>query len=655
MNAFNTSRRRLALAAGTVGIFIAALPAERGGADSLLPDGRTLAEWVLVAEDLLDSGENARALVEAKMRGRELGDVPAVDEVRERALSNLLEEVRRVVDGPEAPSREAARRALRRLGRVEAVAGASPELSYLKARSNWLLGDYRAEVAELDSWLEATPSSHPDRRCAETARSRAEAAIEQGERFSAEIGHSPSPLVEGYGDVWTDLHHAAALDLHHVVAVLLAGPTTCRMSMKVVRSGYVGVRSAADRVTEVARRILDARKAARTHADDDAYAWSLPLTIAVMADAHGAASQLLEHGAPVNPEETKRGWRNRNTPLYWAVVGNRLGLAGLLVERGADIYGARSGHPPPLLVAVQENHLALATLFLNREIDIDYRKLSFSQQRVLQQSLIAAAEGNHIELAELLLDRGVDVNDDGPLDDMPRPLFVAVKGSHVDLAALFLDRGAEVNFQVGRSFAREGRPLLSFAVQPNMAEMVRLLVDRGAEFGAAELLGAIRARAWDIAEFLIGRGVDVDGQARGRVDTWSSVPERAPVLHILIANDDLEGSRFLLDRNADVNVRGWLESTALHVAVDWKNVNAAGLLIDHGADIDAIDTHGSCPLHVAARLEMTELARFLVERGADTKLRDREGRTPADIALANGNAKLALEIGAEPLLAEIRG
>ena len=653
MTAFNTSSRRLALAACAVGIFVAALPAGRGAADTILSDGRTLSERMLVIGELLDSGENAEALVEAKLLGRELGSVPAVLEIQERAVFNLLEEVRSAIAGAEAPSRKAARRALQRLQRIEAVVGTRPELSFLKARANWLLGDYRAEVTELDSWLEVAVSSHPDRHCVETARMRAKAAIEQGERFSREIGHSPSPIAEGKRG-WSDLHYAAALDLHEVIAVLLAGPTTCNKSKKAARIGYVSVRSETYGVTEIAKRILTARKALPVHADEDLR--SFPLAIAAMANAPGAASTLLGHGAPVNPEETRYGWENRNSPLYWVVLGNRLGFARLLVERGADIYGENSAHPPPLLVAVQKAHFELAAQFLNREIDIDYQQRRFAQRTVLQQSLIAAAEGDHVELAELLLDCGVDVNHGGSKyfsDDKPRPLFVAVERNHVDLAALFLDRGAEVNF-VEHSHVSEGRSLLSSAVQPDKTEMAKLLVDRGAEFGPEDLLRAIRARGWEIAEFLIGRGVDVNGAAMGRVKTWSGL-DRAPVLHILIAANDLEGARFLLDRNADVNVRDWLKRTALHVAAAWENLDAARLLIDHGADIDAIDTHGSAPLHSAVVHEAAELARLFVERGADTNVRDGRGRTPAEIARSEGNEVLAIEVGASAVLVKDRG
>ena len=59
----------------------------------LLPDGRTLAEWLLEADALLNTGQYARALVESRMRTRELGNVPAVLEVQEQALSNLRAEV----------------------------------------------------------------------------------------------------------------------------------------------------------------------------------------------------------------------------------------------------------------------------------------------------------------------------------------------------------------------------------------------------------------------------------------------------------------------------------------------------------------------------------------------------------------------------------
>lgn len=591
----------------------------------MLPDGRTLAEWSLEAYALLESGQHTRALVESRMRSREVGNLPPVLEIQEQALSILRADIATQIDGRHGPDISTAVRALRRIEFIEAVAGERRWLLQAKARVNWMIGDYPAEVMALDRWLEAVPKSHPQRKCMESARSLAEAAIPQSARFVEEVGHLPSPLRD-YS--WTDLHYASALDLDDVVAAILVDPTRCgaeTRDMGYVRvSGQTKWKSSFDwrwwhskelipEIPEDVEQFLDThggtpcsnttscKKLLRflnsrpgAFSDSDAIVSAQALTIAVLANARKATVKLLDLGATANPRNDM-SWRhetNRNTPLHWGVVMNLPDMVKLLVEHDADVDGSGSMHPPPLLTAIA---------------------------------------GAKLPVARLLLEAGADA--DVTDDECRFPLGVAASENDLEMAKLLVDQfGADVNGPAGGYCAT---PLRTAAAR-NHHQMARFLVDRGAPFDDGRvLLVAMKTRAFDVAEFLVGRGANVDAKVNGE-----------PILHTLVKENDTEGARFVLDRHAEVNLTTMdsFAPTPLIVAVVENHVDMTELLIDRGANINATNGLGYTPLHLAARRGNLEMVKLLVKNGADSSIQDDDGHTPSDLALEAGHTRLALDI-----------
>ena len=603
--------------------------------ETMLPDGRTLAEWLLEADVLLDAGHHTRALVESSLRSREVGNIPSVLEVQEQALSSLRAEIATQIGPSYGLNIPKAIRALRRIKRIEAVAGQRPWLLQAKARANWMIGDYPAEVAALDLWLEAVPKSHPDRKCVESARSLAEAAIPQSTHFFDEVGHLPSPL---RGSSWNDVHYASALDLEHVIAALLIDPTTCNAEShdrfvhlseqtEWVTSDSWEARLLRKRIAEIpddVKRFLDThggtpcsttascKKILRFlnrrpggFSNSGATASAQALTIAVLANARNAAVKLLDLGAAVNPPSNISWYNetNRNTSLYWAVVMNLPDMVKLLIEYGADVDGRESMHPPPLHSAVEANLPDIAWLLMEAGADADLTDYK------CRSPLVVAALENHLEIAKLLVD-------------------------HYD---------ADVN---GPAIAGCTTPLLAAAVR-NHYQMARFFVDRGASFDdGRHLLAAVEAHAFDVAEFLIGRGANVEAKHKGE-----------PLLHVLAKRNDIEGVQFFLNRHADVNSRTMdsFARTPLMVAVIEGHIDLAELLIRRGAEVNTTDEFGYTPLHLAARRGNSSLVELLVKNGADSSIQDDDGQTPAALALEAGHTSLALVIQPRPFFGDLEG
>ncbi len=86
-----------------------------------------------------------------------------------------------------------------------------------------------------------------------------------------------------------------------------------------------------------------------------------------------------------------------------------------------------------------------------------------------------------------------------------------------------------------------------------------------------------------------------------------------------------EIASFLLDKGADVNVRGALRFTPLHFAhfVSEKDFGLVQRLIDKGADVNARGDNGITPLHYAALMGNIKVARLLVDNRAMVNPYDR--------------------------------
>lgn len=107
-------------------------------------------------------------------------------------------------------------------------------------------------------------------------------------------------------------------------------------------------------------------------------------------------------------------------------------------------------------------------------------------------------------------------------------------------------------------------------------------------------------------------------------------------LHRAARNGQLLVVRFLLENNADVNVRDSQGSTPLGVAVNSGNKSMVELLLEHGADVGAQDSQQRTPLHVAAQRGFNAITEVLLAHGADVNTRGGLDVTPLQVAAESG-------------------
>ncbi len=232
------------------------------------------------------------------------------------------------------------------------------------------------------------------------------------------------------------------------------------------------------------------------------------------------------------------------------------------------------------------------------------------------------------------------------------PLAHAVGAGRAEAAELLLDRGAEVR--------PHSRGLLDRAARIRRADLVRLLIDHGADpaevipgpwvvDGAiARLLAASAANMGDSRWVRLSCSADIRSRgggpalARAFLDFGADVnaPQadgRCP-LHAAAKAGFLETMALFLDRGARVDARDRQGETPLHHTLKGGRgadvIAAMQLLLEAGADIDAAGDAGATVLHRAAARRDADAVAFLLLEGADPGRRDRRGRTPLDALLS---------------------
>jgi hypothetical protein len=104
-------------------------------------------------------------------------------------------------------------------------------------------------------------------------------------------------------------------------------------------------------------------------------------------------------------------------------------------------------------------------------------------------------------------------------------------------------------------------------------------------------------------------------------------------LHQATRSDSESMVRLLLDRGADLNIRGDFGCAPIHLAVERKSEFMVCLLSDEGANVNIPDENGRTPLHYAVRSRAGgRMAKLLMDYNADPLKGDNDGVTPLHYA-----------------------
>ena len=196
-------------------------------------------------------------------------------------------------------------------------------------------------------------------------------------------------------------------------------------------------------------------------------------------------------------------------------------------------------------------------------------------------------------MVRLLLAKGADPN---VMGSWGTPLHYACCYDNLGATEALLEAGADLNIRVD-SGNGDSMSVLETAAGNSSADVVRLLIERGADVSVAGPLGftplhhAASAKSADVANVLIEAGAGVDVRNA----------DNATPLHIAAEFVKLAMVRTFLDHGANVNGRCRSAQTPLHRAIwgAWKNpscrpeaASVVDLLLRLGADETLVDDHG---------------------------------------------------------------
>lgn len=246
---------------------------------------------------------------------------------------------------------------------------------------------------------------------------------------------------------------------------------------------------------------------------------------------------------------------------------------------------------------------------------------SVVQQMEMPDALLLKASRNgDTKLAAESLANGANPNAKTSMVEEPPSfpaLAFAVKTGNLELVKLLVEHGADIN-----AVALSGAPPLLFACMDGKMEMVNFLIGHGASLtnATASLCWAAWRGYSNIVVLLVDKGVPVD-QPAGELGT---------PFQMAIQGGFVDIARFLIKHGADVNKteRG---ATPLHTAVKYGSPTTVSFLLEAGANPNARDSYSSTPLMDASSGNHVEAAKLLLEHGADPQLTNSRGKTAMDL------------------------
>ena len=343
---------------------------------------------------------------------------------------------------------------------------------------------------------------------------------------------------------------------------------------------------------------------------------------ACVGDVATVARFLDEEPALVNQRGGHFDW----APLLYACYSrldlnghSTLGVAGLLIERGADpdshyMWGGQyrftaltgafgEGEMGPVNQPPHEHCVALAGLLLDAGADPNDGQALYNTMFTPGHDCLA-----------MLLDHGLNrdhrnnwrwarkdgVYTENPDRTLDYQLNWAVQKHHVERARLLIDRGADVT---GRT--PDGKTLVEAAVRAGHPDLARYLAEHGAETAeldaSARLIGACQAGDADTARQLVNDNP-------GLIER---IQQAEPDLVVDAAGTNrLEAVRLMAELGFDLGRMG--DVAPLHQAAFQGHRDMVELLLSKGASLGVRDNyHAATPLQWAVTAGSAEVVEYL--------------------------------------------
>lgn len=308
-----------------------------------------------------------------------------------------------------------------------------------------------------------------------------------------------------------------------------------------------------------------------------------------------------------------------------------------------------------------EGHVAILKL-ISKHVDFTVMPNYYKKQEL---HALFDPESSLNFLKSLVQQVGINVED----ERCKTPLHYAVEGRHLEMVRFLVEQGANVN--VGQL-----KPLHQ-AVERSHFEMTTFLVERGADiteknlFGHTILYTSVKNSHTAIATYLLERVLKthslnekyilytaaylgqlnvLEDLLRKGAEVNDRVEEGEPLLFGAVRGRQLKTIEYLVQKGADINGKDYSNNTALHIISEIPSLfSTAKLLVDLGIDLDSTNVYGSTALHLAVDRKNFDLIKLLVNSGANMYLYNGYGTTALHVASSRflmNTIKFLLEHGA---------
>jgi len=338
--------------------------------------------------------------------------------------------------------------------------------------------------------------------------------------------------------------------------------------------------------------------------------------------------------------------------LHWVVRVDDLETAQLLIRAGADVKFADRYAVTPLYLACTNGNAAMIKLLLDSGADPN------SADPTGETVLMTTAKVGDLESVKVLLDRGAKVDTTDPTYQQTA-LMIAVREDHADVVRLLVERGANVNAQT-RTGQTPGWILPNSVPGFGFGKgIIRggLPADRGSRYfipgGLTPLLYAARDGRLEPAKILVAAGANLEQKD----------PNDITPLVMAISNNHVDMARFLMEKGAQINVSDWYGRTPLWTAVEVRNMDFDNGSFENGVDrapllelIQLLLDKGANPN--ARTKESIPIRRFMLRTTGTLEWVDFTGQTPFLRAAYAGDVtvmRLLLKHGADPNIATYAG
>ena len=354
-----------------------------------------------------------------------------------------------------------------------------------------------------------------------------------------------------------------------------------------------------------------------------------------------AVRALLQQKADVNGRQI-----DGTTALHWAVRGDDLEMADLLMRAGANVSAANREGVRPLQLAAMNGNAAMLDRLIKAGADPNASLTTHGDT-----ALMMAARTGKTDAIKVLLETGANVNAKEAWGGTT-PLMWAVAERHAAAAKLLIDNGADVKAASKFVPAANGR---GFEGRTPVASDPSRGVEEFASGLLTPLMLAAREGDLESGRLLVAAGADVNAIAGDGKDA----------LGLAIFNGNYDFASFLIDSKSKVNQADTQRFTPLFWAVDRRNMETAPnfpwmvttdplplikKLLDAGADPNALVNNtprarmrAGSPRIVFATLLMRaafagdlELVKLLLSYGADPKIISSDGETMVSAAAGLG-------------------